>query len=272
MSNHASSRINGGGGGNGSTSTTQSILQTVAAVQEGMVEDELSKYDALLVDDTALDKLRQNRLAELKQTAARHQKYRQLGHGQYTELQHGSMDIAKTFFTISKQSDRVVVHFYKPSSAHVCDIFHKHLQKLAERHIETKFIKINVESVLNDSTSIGTSSTTHNEVTFLVERLHVSVMPTLVLIQNREVVHKVQGFDELGNTDTFSTNTLAKLLLSYGMVDQNNIDDDDEDESSNNNNYYNNSSSRKGGTQAVRFIKKGDSDTTRRSIYDADDD
>ena len=147
------------------------------------------------------------------------QKYRALGHGSYTDLGMGSTqdsrDIAKDFFRTCKESERIVVHFYRPSTR-FCDTFHAHLAKLAEKHLETKFVKVNVEGC--DNNEGGGAS-------FLVERLGVVVMPTLVLVKDRKAFHHIRGFDELGGTDEFSTNMLAHVLGTHGVTD---LRDDEE--------------------------------------------
>ena len=155
----------------------------------------------------------------MKKQYQQKQKYRELGHGTYTELGSGSTqdsrDIAKDFFQTSKESERIVFHFYRPSTRY-CDVFHAHLAKLAEKHLETKFVKVNVEGCDNNEGS-GAS--------FLVERLGIVVMPTLVLVKNRKAFHHMRGFDELGGTEDFSTNMLAHVLGAHGVTD---VRDDEE--------------------------------------------
>lgn len=198
--------------------TANALMRGAEAHDRGL-DSELARYDRLLDDEDALEDLRQRRIQELKKQYSKQQKYRDLGHGKYTELGMGSTqestDIAREFFQTSKESDRIVVHFYRPSTRY-CDTFHAHLTKLAEKHLETKFMKINVEGCDNNEGS-GAS--------FLVERLGVVVMPTLVLIKNRKAFHHIRGFDELGGTDDFSTNMLAHVLGTHGVTD---LRDDEE--------------------------------------------
>lgn len=188
----------------------QAILQTAQA-QERAVQDEIRRYDQLLDDDQALEQLRAKRLQEMKQQAALVQQYRAAGHGVYEELcpsKQDSRDVGRAFFDAAKQSERLVVHFYRDSTEY-CQVFHKHLTALADTHLETKFVKLNVQDC--DQTETGAA--------FLVERLRVHVMPTLVLIHKRQAVHQVRGFDELGGTDTFSQAALAKVLAQHGVLE-----------------------------------------------------
>lgn len=243
--------------------TANAILQTAVRIQEETLEQELMNYDQLLDDDNAIDILRQKRLNEMKQQSITKQKYINNGHGQYMELSNSSnVDVAKEFFHVTKQSAKVIIHFYKSTSSHVCDIFHKHLQILATRHYETKFIKINVESVQNDSINM----TTHNGITYLVEKLQIHIMPTLVLINNRNVIHKIQGFDELGGIDTFTTNTLAYILGNYGIINRT----DEEEEIPEELLQSNNTSLSRGGN--VNSIRVNKSTNLRRGGYDNGED
>ena len=187
--------------------TSQAILQS-AQVQERLLDQELSKYDTLLDDDSALDRIRAQRLAQMKKEHEQKKQWQNAGHGEYSELGGGqNLDVAKEFFAATKESDNVVVHFYRPSTR-ICDVFHKHLALLAPQHLETRFCKINVEDC--DKTGGGAS--------FLVERLGVVVMPTLVLIRKRQMQHHVRGFDELGNSDDFATSRLAQVLEEHGVL------------------------------------------------------
>jgi len=182
------------------------LLQNTQA-QEKAVEDELNRYDNLLQDDQAMQELRQRRLAELQQQARQQQRWKAEGHGTYTELQ--GEDVAKEFFEATKKSERLVVHFYRPTTRH-CNVFHAHLQKLAPKHLETRFLKINVEGCEAVNQDSGTA--------FLVERLGIVVMPTLLIIQNRKAVHHIVGFDELGMTEDFSTAALEYVLGLHGAI------------------------------------------------------
>lgn len=198
---------------------TAQALMRGAEVQENGLESEMAQYDRLLDDEDALEDLRQRRIEQMKKQYQQQQRYRELGHGTYTELGSGSMqdvrDIAKDFFQTSKDSERIVFHFYRPSTRY-CDVFHAHLTKLAVKHLETKFLKINVEGC--DNNEGGGAS-------FLVERLGVVVMPSLVLVKNRKAFHHIRGFDELGGTEDFSTNMLAHVLGAHGVTD---VRDDEE--------------------------------------------
>ena len=185
------------------------LLQGTKA-QEDNIEAELARYDRLLEDDEGLEELRRQRIAQMQKQHSQQQKYRDLGHGTYEELGggHDARDVARDFFQASKDSERMIVHFYRPTTRY-CDVFHAHLAKLAPKHMETKFVKVNVEGC--DVEGGGAS--------YLVDKLGIVVMPTLLLVKNRQAFHHIRGFDEMGGTEDFSTNTLAFVLGRHGIID-----------------------------------------------------
>ena len=123
----------------------EALLQGAKA-QEETVEAELARFDRLLDDDEGLEEIRRQRIAQMQKKHLQQQKWKDLGHGSYEEIGGGqdARDVARDFFQVSKESDRLVVHFYRPSTRY-CDVFHAHLARLAPKHMETKFVKINVE-------------------------------------------------------------------------------------------------------------------------------
>ncbi|KAG7253566.1 hypothetical protein CRUP_017679, partial [Coryphaenoides rupestris] len=100
----------------------------------------------------------------------------------------------KDFFGEVKESKNVICHFYRDSTFR-CKIVDKHLAILAKKHVETKFIKLNVE-----------------KAPFLSERLRIKVIPTLVLLVDGKTKDYVVGFSDLGNTDNFPTEMLEWRL------------------------------------------------------------
>lgn len=81
------------------------------------------------------------------------------GHGVYKEIPS-----EKDFFDEIKSSKRAVVHFYRPTTDR-CTIFDKHLEIIAPKYLEARFVKLNAE-----------------KAPFLCERLNIRVIPTLLLI------------------------------------------------------------------------------------------
>lgn len=184
-----------------------------AQAQEAAVQEEMNQYDQLLeATDSELDRIRERRLAQMKKAAEQKSKWLSQGHCTYTAIgegQHGA-DAAREFFDMSKQSERVVVHFHRPTTR-ICDIFHAHLAKLAPMHPETRFVKINVDQC--DAEGGGSGG-----ATYLVEKLGIVVMPTLLVVKNRKAHHHVRGFDELGGTENFSLEALEFVLGGHGAL------------------------------------------------------
>lgn len=190
-----------------------SLLLRTAVEQEKAVEREISRFDAVLDDSDALDQLRARRTAELQQQRADRMKWQALGHGSYEDLgSTNTSDCAKAFFEVAKQSPRLVVHFYRPSTRY-CDAFHKHLSTLAKAHPETRFVRLNVENCETGD------SNNNNGASFLVERLGIVVMPTLLIVKDRQSHHQIRGFDELGGTADFTAAALEYVLGRHGALD-----------------------------------------------------
>lgn len=119
-----------------------------------------------------------------------------LGHGEYDDLPG-----EKELFDITKKSERIVCHFYRESTMR-CKIVDKHLEILARKHIETKFVKLNVD-----------------RAPFITERLHIKTLPTIVLMIDNIVKDRIVGFTDLGNHDEFSTEILEWRLGRGGVIE-----------------------------------------------------
>ena len=83
-----------------------------------------------------------------------------------------------------------------------CKIVDKHLEILARKHLETKFVKLNVD-----------------RAPFITERLHIKVLPTIALLIDNIVKDKIIGFTDLGNHDEFSTEVLEWRLGKGGVIE-----------------------------------------------------
>ena len=164
-------------------------LETVEAELDAKLE-ELEK-----MDDEDLESLRERRKEEMKRAARQRAEWRAKGHGRYAEL-----TTEKEFFEAAKGSKRMVCHFYRPTTWR-CEIIDKHVGELAPAHEETRFVKINAE-----------------KSPFLCEKLHIWMLPTLVLVKEGKTEHSIVGFDELGGSDDFPTEHLEAVLTAHGML------------------------------------------------------
>jgi thioredoxin-like negative regulator of GroEL len=106
----------------------------------------------------------------------------------------------KEFFNAAKKSSRMIVHFYRSVTVR-CQIVDAHLERLAGTHVEARFVKIDAE-----------------KNPFLVEKLGIILMPTIVLIKDGKTEHAIHGFDEFGGTDDFSTADMAYVLARHGVL------------------------------------------------------
>ena len=169
-----------------------SILAS-ALQEEKRLDAQLASIENLDEDD--FEALRQKRKIELQKKLRQEQDWKQLGHGRYMEVND-----TKEFFNAAKKSQRLVVHFFRGVTPR-CQIVDAHFAKLAETHLETRFLKIDAE-----------------KNPFLVERLEIIVMPTIVLIKEGRTEHSIRGFDEFGGTDDFSSQDMAYILSTHGML------------------------------------------------------
>ncbi|GAV08676.1 hypothetical protein RvY_18335 [Ramazzottius varieornatus] len=157
-------------------------LLEAGKVVEAQLDNEIKRLDKLVVNEDDLEELRERRLQAMKNDAVKKQEWRSNGHGVYTELPD-----EKEFFQAGKKSNKLVCHFYRPTTLR-CQIVDKHLQLLAPQHLETRFVKINVE-----------------RCPFLAQRLRIVVIPTIALVIDDKIKDYIVGFDDLGGTDEFST-------------------------------------------------------------------
>lgn len=140
-------------------------------------------------DDDELERLRERRRQQLKLSAQRSQELRARGHGELATLTE-----TKEFFDVMKASDKLVVHFFTPANA-FCELVDGHLDRIAKKHLETRVVRINAE-----------------KAEFLVDKLGVWMIPCIALVKDQKVVKMVQGLDELGGTDKFTTAFLAYFI------------------------------------------------------------
>ncbi|CAG8648769.1 9805_t:CDS:2, partial [Funneliformis mosseae] len=156
-------------------------------------DDEL--FEQLESDDFALASFREQRMEQLKQEMTKLQEMRQNDHGSYVEIA-----TEKEVLNISTNTKLCVVHFFHKEFRR-CQIVDKHISAIAHRHFKTKFVKINVENC-----------------PFLVEKLNIQILPCIIVFVDGISVDRIVGFDELGNTDNFTTAILEFRLSQSGVI------------------------------------------------------
>lgn len=199
----------------------QAVMQQVAAAAlssvEKAIDDEIERIDNMGEEDFA--RIRRQRIEEMKAKALEKEQWRRNDHGVLTVISD-----QKEFFEACKKSKRVVVMFYRDGNKW-CDVLSQHLQVLAGKHMEAKFVKVNAENS-----------------PFLVERLKIWMMPTICCIKEGKVHRQFNGLDEIDPSGKFETASLEFALHNSEMLDDTPLidslvakvegedDDDDDDE------------------------------------------
>ncbi|EFC40865.1 predicted protein [Naegleria gruberi] len=169
-------------------------LLASAQIIEKSLDEKLKEMDEMTDDDYMM--LKQKRMNALKQKNNMKAEFLQKGHGRVMDVTD-----AKDFFNHVKDNKFCVVLFTRPSNEY-CDIVLSHLQKIAQKHLETLFIKVDGE-----------------KCPIVVEHLQIWMMPTVVCIKNGRTDNSIVGLDELGGSN-FTTPTLRKMLLGFGVIER----------------------------------------------------
>ena len=178
---------------------------TVASTVEQMLDKQIEDMGDM--GDEELEMLRQQRIQGMKKAQARKEAGRRNGHGVLKDVAD-----QKQFFEEVKESDFCVCHFYRGTTK-ACAIVDMHLAKLAPKHYETKFMRINAE-----------------KSQYLVESLSVWCMPTVLLIKDAKVVDRIEGFTELGHTEHFSETATMEKRIRQGKVIDNCVEEEEVDD------------------------------------------
>ncbi|KAF2668962.1 thioredoxin-like protein [Microthyrium microscopicum] len=186
------------------------IDRKVAAVLDARkAANDSDDEDALIAaleddeDDDGLVSLREKRLQQLHEEVSRSKMMRTLGSGSSIEVKD-----EKEVLDITTSTKLSVVHFFKPDFGR-CAVMDSHLDVLAPKHFDTRFIKINVDNA-----------------PFLVTKLNVRVLPCVIAFIDGVGVDRIIGFEGLGNGVKFTTQDLERRLLSAGVLIRTKMDFD----------------------------------------------
>lgn len=171
---------------------SQQLLEAAKVVEE-QVDKQMEELDRL--DDDDLEAIRQKRIEQMKKMANKRDEWMMAGHGKYEEIAD-----EKAFFDAGKKSKRLIAHFYRDSTFR-CKIVDKHFAILASKHLETRFVKLNVE-----------------KAPFLCKRLNINTLPTIMFVKDEKTLGRMVGFGELGDTDEFTTEFLEWRLGLREMI------------------------------------------------------
>eukprot|EP00054_Salpingoeca_dolichothecata_P001777 m.20606 g.20606 ORF g.20606 m.20606 type:complete len:204 (+) comp12515_c0_seq2:142-753(+) len=170
-----------------STTQAQAVLAD-EKLQEELLDDELDE-----LDEPA--HIRESRIAALKQQMSTLRVAADNKCGQLDEITE-----EKALFDLTTSQPRVICHFFHPDFRR-CQLMSKHLEQIAPRHFTTKFVRLNGE-----------------KAPFLVTKLQVRVLPTVLCFINGVVKDRLVGFEDLGNADNFKTQQLEKRLAKSGVI------------------------------------------------------
>jgi len=109
----------------------ESADRAAAAAEEAKREK-----DWVMTEDVDLEKIRQERIAALKETAEARRSHREAGNGAVHEIAEDE------FLRDVTSAALVAVHFFHPEFE-TCKVMDKHLRLIAARALQTKFLRIN---------------------------------------------------------------------------------------------------------------------------------
>ncbi len=92
-----------------------------AKVVEEKLDEEMDRLNNL--NDEELDKIKKERVMQMRKQQEKRQEWIKNGHGQYEEIPE-----EKEFFEVTKKSENVICHFYTDSTFR-CKIVDKHMGK-----------------------------------------------------------------------------------------------------------------------------------------------
>ena len=162
-------------------------LINVASAMEEKLDAEMKELDNLEDDD--IERIRAKRLLEMKKLQDVRNDWLRNGHGKLNEI---SSD--KDLIEEAKGAKKLVVHFYRNTTMR-CKILDEHLKTLSKKHVETKFLKLDVD-----------------KCDWIVQRLNIRIIPTLAFVKDGKTEGYMRGFDDVGGVDDFSTEMLEWRL------------------------------------------------------------
>ena len=171
----------------------QGALLKALDEKEKKIDKQLAQLETMDEDD--FERLREKRKQQMVKHQEERKKNERNGHGRYMELSD-----QKEFFSAGQASKQVVCHFYRGATWR-CQIVDRHLGDLAPAHLETRFVKIDAE-----------------KSPYLVEKLGIVMLPSILCIKDGKIAHTVVGFDEFGGTDDFSSDVLAYVLSQHEVL------------------------------------------------------
>jgi|TARA_B110000208_G_scaffold24496_1_gene31469 hypothetical protein len=172
----------------------RAVLGALAAVEAGIDQQAAEIEDP--EDDDDYERIRARRKEQRKMQMQRKARFMAMGHGTYDEI-----STEREFFEATKRSPNCVVHFYRPT-ARFHPLVDRCIKVLSAAHCETRFLKCNVE-----------------KVPYLVERLNLWCMPSVVLVKERQTVHTIAGLEEV-NGEGCTPEIFAAVMAGYEVIEK----------------------------------------------------
>lgn len=147
-----------------------------------------------MLDDPELQKLHEARIAKIREDREKRAELSRKGHGTYQEIEEGE------FLDTVTKTELVVCHFFH-KEFESCKIMDKHLQQLAYKYFETRFVKLSAP-----------------DAPFFSTKLNVKVLPCIICFRDGVAVDRVVGFEQFGGAYDFPTTALENLLTMTGVL------------------------------------------------------
>merc|ERR1740123_2850434 len=178
------------------------IKQAVHKAVNRVLAEEDAKLNAKLgklstMDEEDLEELRAKRLEDIWKKQVQRSKWLANNHGRIHELSD-----QKLFFENVKSTKHVICLFYSKTSKWT-QILQDHLTLIAQKHLECKFIQIEAQ-----------------HAPFLIERLNIWMMPTLVLAKDNKVSTQLRGLDWVAPNGKFDTIAMEQKLFEFGFLEE----------------------------------------------------
>ncbi|KAI8895297.1 thioredoxin-like protein [Globomyces pollinis-pini] len=158
-------------------------------------DDELFK-ELEADDDHLMDRMREQRMSQLKRELAYQKKVNETRYGIYETITS-----EKQVMLATTNTAKCVIHFGHKDFRR-CHIMDKHLAIIARKHPDTKFIRVDVENV-----------------PFLVEKMDLKVLPCIISFIDGIGVDRLLGFEGVSEKDEFNTWELEKRLALNKVIE-----------------------------------------------------
>ncbi|CAL9731338.1 phosducin-like protein 1 [Monosporozyma unispora] len=162
------------------------------------VDELLNELEDEAEDNDVFVRYREQRLQEISQHIKKVEDSVKFGNYGILDTVNEESKLLK----MSSEIDRIIIHFQMETFAK-CRFMNDRLKTLSQKHLTTKFVKVNVE-----------------DCPFLVKKLNIKVLPFVVGYRKGKEVLRLVGFSKLGNDPNgFSLENLETQLKVADLLD-----------------------------------------------------